>query len=738
MKRLISSLARMCARHRWLTIAAWVIAVGALFGSAYLVGPALQDDLEVTGSDSQAAADLLEAADPGAGEDPAPTSRIVLAGPDLSAQENVVQDVIDRLEAATGESVANPLTDPVTAARAGTLAEGGDALMLTVVGDPKEQGRVWQQDVDAALDPARSAGLEVGIGAPLGTQLDRAGSVNSELVGVIAALIVLFVALGSALAALAPVATGIIAVAGGVGSIWLLSHGYTISESAVTLAIMIGLGVGIDYTLFLLSRFRTALKEGLPPVEAAATTGHTAGEAAAMAGVTVAICAMGLAISGVEFVAWLGYATAIVVVVAVAATLTLTPAVLAAIGYRALARRDRIAVSPASVGTVGEGHAAARGGAVADADAGAPAARRGAWERLAPRLTRHPVIAGVSAAAVLVVLALPAFALQFGQSSAGDALPGSNQRVSFDLTAEYWGAGENATLLLVAEGGEESLADWQELAADIAGRDDVAAVSPPVPRDGIVSMQVTPTTGPSDTRTAELVSALRAEVIPASNVDAHVGGAVATRTDLSERISERLPWLIGTVVALSMVLVAFTFRSILLPIKAAVCNLLSIAAAFGVPVWVFQEGHGVELLGLDGPMPLDPYVPMMLFAVLFGLSMDYEVFLLTSMRQAWLRGGDARTATTRGLAETGGVISAAAIIMIAVFLSFTFSTNPVIKVFGVGLAVAVFVDATVIRLLFVPAVMTLLGRAAWWWPGHRRVPGPRRQPSATPRPIARR
>ncbi len=721
MKRLVSSLARVCARHRWLTIAAWVIAVGALFGSAYLVGPALQDDLEVTGSDSQVAADVLEARS-GEEEPTVPTSRIVVAG-DLSGHADVVQEVIGGLEAATGETVENPLDDPAAATRAGTLAQAGDALVLTVSGDPKEEGRTWQRDVDAALDPARSAGLEVGIGAPLGTQLDRAGGVNSELVGVVAALIVLFFALGSALAALAPVATGIIAVAGGVGSVWLLSHGFTISESAVTLAIMIGLGVGIDYTLFLLSRFRAALREGADPVEAAVTSGHTAGEAATMAGVTVAICATGLAISGVEFVAWLGYATAIVVIVAVAATLTLTPAVLAAIGHRALARGERQEALAAR-----SGPPAADGGV--QGDAMTRASHRGAWDRLAPRLTRHPVIAGVSAATLLVVLSLPAFALQLGQSSAGDALPGSNQRQSFDLTAEYWGPGQNAALLLVAEGGEESLADWQALAGDIAARADVAAVSPPLARDGVVTMQVTPLTGPSDDATAALVAELRADVIPGSGVDAHVGGAVATRLDLSDRIAERLPWLIGIVIAASMVLVAFTFRSVLLPVKAAVCNLLSIAAAFGVLVWVFQEGHGVEVLGLDGPMPLDPYVPMMLFAVLFGLSMDYEVFLLTSMRQAWLRDGDARVATTRGLAETGGVISAAALIMIAVFLSFTFSTNPVIKVFGVGLAVAVLVDATVIRLLLVPAVMTLLGRAAWWWPGRRRAPGPRRQSSA--------
>lgn len=707
MKRIVSTIARACARHRWLTLTAWIILVGGMFGAALVIGPNLQDDVEVAGSDSQTATHLLTDGSDTESEDAPPSSKIVIAGDDIAAQSDVIASVVDGLSEASGETVTNPLDDPSVATRSGTIAPDGDALTLSVTGDPKEEGKSWQRAVDDALDPARDADLDVAIGAPLGTQLDRAGTINSELVGVIAALIVLFIALGSALAAMVPVATGIIAVAGGVGTVWLLSHGFSIPESAVTLAIMVGLGVGIDYALFLLSRFRQALRAGAGVVDAVADTGHTAGEAAMVAGLTVAICATGLAISGVEFVAWLGFATAIVVIVSVASTLTLTPAVLAIIGKRALSRQDRR--TP---------HAGA------DAPAKAGPARRGMWDKLAPRLTRHPVIAGIASLTILLAISLPALALQLGQSSAGNALPDSNQRMSFDLTATHWGAGQNAPLILVGEGDDAST--WTGLSEDTAALDGVATVSPAVADEGIITMQVIPDTGPSDQATAELVHTLRAETIPSSEVDAHVGGAVATRIDLSDRIAERLPWLIGIVIAAAMVLVAFTFRSVLLPLKAALCNALSITAAFGVLVWVFQEGHGVELFGLDGPMPLDPYVPMMLFAVLFGLSMDYEVFLLTAVREAWARGANAKEAVTRGLAETGGVISAAAIIMIAVFLSFTFSPNPVIKVFGVGLAVAVFVDATVIRLLLVPAIMTLLGKASWWWPL-----SPRRR-SATP------
>lgn len=703
MKHLIPAIARACARHKWITVTAWLVAVGAVACTAYVAGPNLQDDVEVAGSDSQSAAQLLASRAPQGSDSTVSTSRIVIAGDDVVEQTAVVSEVVTALSLATGEPIANPLDDPSASARAGTIAPDGDALTISVPGDRKAEGKGWQRAVDDALDPARDAGLEVAIGAPLGTQLDRAGTVNSEAVGVIAALLVLLVALGSALAALVPVATGIIAVTGGVATVWLLSHGFSIPESAVTLAIMVGLGVGIDYALFLLSRFRQALRDGAEVEDAVAETGHAAGEAAIVAGLTVALCTTGLAISGVEFVAWLGFATAIVVIVSVAATLTLTPAVLAFIGRGALSRRDRHTRPVPSHG----------------AETGTPPARGGLWDTIAPRLTRHPIIAGVASLILLTGISLPAIALELGQSSAGNALVGSNQRTSFDLTAEHWGAGQNAPLVVIGEGTDAST--WASLTEDVAGLAHVAAVLPAVENDGIITMQVIPSSGPSDEATADLVHELRAESIPASGVDAHVGGAVATRIDLSDRIAERLPWLIGIVIAAAMVLVAFTFRSILLPVKAALCNALSITAAFGVLVWVFQEGHGVELFGLDGPMPLDPYVPMMLFAVLFGLSMDYEVFLLTAVRQAWLGGSDAKASVTRGLAETGGVISAAAIIMIAVFLSFTFSPNPVIKVFGVGLAVAVFVDATVIRLLLVPAIMSLLGKAAWWWPFGRRV-----------------
>ncbi|MDH6181341.1 RND superfamily putative drug exporter [Microbacteriaceae bacterium SG_E_30_P1] len=695
MKNAVAAIARRCAERPWLVITAWVVVVATLFGGAWALGPTLEEEVTLEGSDSQLANDLIaETSETTEDEsETTPSSRIIVAGAGIAEDVDLVEVLVADLMSASGSDVANPLDDPAASMRTGLIAEDGDAIAFVVDGDPKVEGADWRAAVDDALDPARDAGYTVAAGAPLGSQLDKAGTINSEAIGVAVAIVVLLIALGSALAALIPIATGVIAVAGGVGITWLLSHGFPISESALTLSVMVGLGVGIDYSLFLLSRFRTALRDGTGVVPAVAATAHSAGEAAAVAGLTVAACATGLAISGVAFVAWLGFATAIVVLIAVAATLTLTPAVLAVVGRRTLPRRDRSAVTPLPTNT-------------------------GVWHRIAPGLTARPWLTGIAALVLLTIISLPAAMLQLGQSSLGNTLPGSNQRTYFDLTAEHWGAGHNGVLVLAGEGG--STDDWSALAEDVGERADVASVNPPSEANGVTTVRVVPEGGPSSASTAELVHELRSEVIPDSGLDAHVGGTVATRIDLSDRIAERLPWLIGAVIVASMAFVAIAFRSVLLPLKAALCNLLSISAAFGVIVWVFQEGNGVEFFGLDGPVPLDPYVPMMLFAVLFGLSMDYEVFLLTAVREHWKKGVGARDAVTRGLAETGGVISAAAIIMIAVFLSFTLHPTPVIKVFGLGLAVAVFLDATIIRLLLVPAIMTLLGRAAWWWPGGRR------------------
>jgi RND superfamily putative drug exporter len=331
----------------------------------------------------------------------------------------------------------------------------------------------------------------------------------------------------------------------------------------------------------------------------------------------------------------------------------------------------------------------------------------------------------VASLVVLGILAAPALALQLGQSTNGDRPPGGQQREYYDLTADAFGPGANGTLIVVAplepaasDRTDPRIAGLVE-AAD--GLDGVAEAGPPALSDdgGTVRLVVTPKTGPSDVATADLLHELRA-ALAAGEVPAHVGGAVATRIDLAQRIEERLPWLIALVTLAAAIVVGFAFPTVVLPLKTAFANLVSIAAALGAVVFVFQQGHGIELFGLDGPVAIDSYVPMMLFALLFGLSMDYEVFLLTAVRDHWLETGDARLATRRGLAETGRIITSAATIMVAVFLGFVLNPNPTVKLFGFGLAVAVAIDATVIRCLLVPAIMHLLGRWSWCWPGASR------------------
>jgi RND superfamily putative drug exporter len=692
MTRIVRALARLSARRAPWVVAAWVLIAGILIGSGLAFGGETEDDLTVPGSDSALAAELLDT-----GEEGEASSPVLLVAPErIEAEDATVAAVVDALENATGSTIDDPLADPARAVATGALSEDGAALVVRVPGDLGDLDGAQKDDVRAALDLATDAGWEAAAGGQLGRELDGGGSRTSEIIGIVAAMIVLVLALGSLVAMSIPIATGLLAVGSGLMVVHLLAAETSVPEIALTVATMIGLGVGIDYALFLVSRFRSVRVRLADTVEAVAETAATSGTAVLYAGGTVALTVLALTLTGVDFVSWIGYATSIIVGLVVLMSLTLTPALLALFARRL----------------------AHKAGAEPDLD-------RGAWARIAAGVTRRPVVVLVASLALLGVVSAPALVLQLGQSSSGDRPLGTEQRDYFDLTAEAFGPGSNGTLLVVGalDPAADTPADPRvaDLTATLGALDGVAEVSAPALLDdgATVRLSVEPTTGPSDPETADLVHAIRDE-LATGDVEAHVGGAVATRVDLSERIEERLPWLVGLVTLAAAVVVGFAFRSVVLPLKTAIANLLSIAAALGAVVFVFQEGNGIELFGLDGPVPIDSYVPMMLFAILFGLSMDYEVFLLTAVRDHWLATGDAGIATRRGLAETGRIITSAAIIMVAVFLSFVVTPNPTVKLFGFGLAFAIFIDATVIRCLLVPAIMQLLGRWSWWWPGGTR------------------
>ncbi|QZN85473.1 MMPL family transporter [Cellulomonas sp. C5510] len=744
MPRPVIALARFSARHRRLVLAVWVLLALALLAGSRALGSALDDDLEVPGSDSAVATGIAGTV---GGSDGAPSgastsSVLVASGDPITSRAADVSGLAAALREVDG---VTEVTDPLAAAADGGRPAGvspdGRAVTLRVTAEDDVDDAALRDAVTAA----REAGLDVGVGQPLVRDLEPAADSRvSELVGLAAAVLVLLVALGSAVAMTVPIATALVGVVSGLSALQLLGHAVTIPTVVPTLATMIGLGVGIDYALFQVARHTDSLRAAPDRVEAAAVTAATSGSAVAFAGLTVAVAISALAVTGVDFVSWLGFGTAVVVLVVLLAALTFTPALLATLAPRLVrprrrwARRrvaaaDRAAPAGPAARTDGTvpaepatrtdpvalpGSAALPGQAGADDPAAALDATR--WAGFARLVTRRPWVSVAVSALVLGAMALPAASMTLGQGSDGDRPPGTERRTAYDLTAEHLGAGANATLVVaatldpaVSDGQDPRVAAVREEVAAVEG---VAAVAAPqLAADGsALTLRVTPTTDPTDPATADLVTRLRA--LDPDGAEVHVGGQTAVRLDLSDRIAARLPWLVLATVAVAALLLVLAFRSVAVALKAAAMDLVSVAAAYGVVTAVFEWGWGVGLLGLDGPVSVDAYVPMMLFAVLFGLSMDYEVFLLSSVREHWRATGDTTLAVRRGVASTGRVITAAAAIMLAVFVSFVRVDDPTIKVFGVGLAVAVLVDATLVRCVLGPAVMVLMGRWTWWLP----------------------
>jgi RND superfamily putative drug exporter len=490
-----------------------------------------------------------------------------------------------------------------------------------------------------------------------------------------------------------PIITALLGLAIGLSAITLLAAVTDVGSAAPELGTMIGLGVGIDYSLFIVTRHRETLASGM---DVEASIGHsaaTAGQAVLFAGTTVVIAICGLLISGIPYVAVLGFSAAIVVLVMMVAAITLLPALLGVAGKH-----------------IARGRSATHAGG------------SHFWERWANLVCSHPWPFAIVATAVLLTLAAPFLSIRFGQSDDGTAPAGSTQRIAFDLIAADYGPGANGPLLLVVtypDGGSVPAALTDSLEATPG----VAQVEPAQTNsaDNTAVVAIEPTTAPDSQSTSDLVSTLRDDVVPkalegSTDTKAYVGGITATYVDLGDRIADRLPYFIGAVVLLSFLLLMLVFHSIAIPATAAVMNLLSVGAAYGVTVAVFQWGWAKELFGLDSTIPIISFVPMMMFAVLFGLSMDYQVFLLTRVREEYDKSGETRTAVVAGLSHTARVITSAALIMIVVFLSFVAYPIPEVKMFGLGLAVAVAVDSTIVRMVLVPSLMEILGKANWWFP----------------------
>jgi RND superfamily putative drug exporter len=657
----------------------WVLLAVGLLAGARVVDGSTGDEVVVPGSDSEAANDLLASADLFGQA----RSEMVLTASDGQSVDSpelraAVRDTVGAVSAVPGVGAVSERVEP---------SPDGTAVRFTVpLGPGVAADKALGERVIEAAEPARAAGMDVALGGALGRQLSALNSRTSEIIGLVTALLVLLLAFGSVVAALLPVVTAVIVVVGGLAGLDMLKSAVSIPDVAPTLAAMIGLGVGVDYTLFMVSRQRRLLAAGLSAPDAVERTARSAGGAVVFAGATVVVAISGLMLTGVDFVSWLGWSSALLVAGAVLSAVTLTPAVLAMAGDR-----------------LGRGRPAA----ATDEDLD-----RSVWGRFASWSARRPVAVAVGSAFVLLALGAPTLALRVGQSDAGDRGTVQQTVLHYKAIAAAWGPGENGPLTVVLT----DPAQAEPAATALDGTAGVASVSQlrPLP-SGAVALRVVPATAPSDPATDALVERLREEVLPRFG-EAHVGGGTATRIDLAHRITDRLPWLILTVVGVACLLLLLAFRSVLLPVKAALMNIVSVCAAYGVVTAVFHWGWGASLLGLDGPVPIDSYVPMVLFAVLFGLSMDYEVFLLSAVQEHWVRTGDNHVAVRRGLAETGGVITSAALIMVCVFASFVLVDNPTVKIFGLGLATAIVVDATIVRCLLVPATMVLLGRWNWWLP----------------------
>jgi putative drug exporter of the RND superfamily len=689
-------------RRRFIVLGVWFVAAVALVAISHSMGDNTNDNLSLPGTGSQKATDALSKSFPDQANG---TSPIVLHAPsgqltDSKYASAVNQAAADVAKAPNVAGVVNPLTQQGASALSKDKSTGYLSVTLSV-----SPGSLSEQDaqniIDAAAGPAKAAGLEVQTGGPLGQKVSKTSTESSEAVGILVAMLILTLTFGTITAMLLPIVTAIFALLTTLSIIRMLGHVVTVPTVAPTLATMIGLGVGIDYALFIVTRHLRGLGDELEMNESIARATATSGGAVFFAGGTVTIALISLAVAGIPLVTTMGLMAAIAVVVAVLGALTLLPAILAILGPRINALRVRTPPSDEQ-------------------------AKKGIWAKLAGEIAKAPVVAGLLALAILVPLMIPLFSLTLGQQDTAALSKSTTARQAYDLLTKEFGAGVNGPLLVAVTLGSPATSTndprLATLQKDVAGTAGVAGVSP-------VQLDKAGTTayfnaiskyGPAEDQTTTLVKQLRSTVIPTAekgtNMKAYVGGSTAGYDDLATRISAKLPLQIIVVIALSFVLLILAFRTVVVPPQAAVMNLLSIGASYGVLTAIFQYGWLHSLIGLEGPVPIVSYVPLFMFAILFGLSMDYEVFLVSQIEEHVHAGEDNKSSVVSGLVTSARVITAAALIMVFVFGSFLLNGDPTVKQFGVGLAVAVILDATVVRCLLVPALMVLVGDHNWYMP----------------------
>ncbi len=710
MAALLDRLGRAAARRKWITIAAWVIAAVAVAVVAVAAGGKTVDVFSIPGAQSQQATDLLNRRFASRAGDTASVVFVAQHGatlrdPQLAHAVGATQTRLGALAHVT--QVAGPATLGVGGAFVSRDATIGYANIQYNTKATELPADAFRQ-LEAAAGPARQAGLRVVYGGAVADVFNQQTTDSADAIGLLVAVVILLVAFGSVIAMSIPIGTALFGLAVGLSLIFALAAVTDIGTVAPTLATMIGLGVGIDYSLFILTRHRQNLATGMTVIDSIGLANGTAGQAVLFAGGTVVIAICGLALAGIPYVTWLGFTSAMVVLVMITAAVTLIPALLAVAGTHL----NRVRTPRLRRSARGPDHHALTG------------AQSHGWERWARFMSKHRWPAVFAGLTILLILAAPMLGMRLGQVDDGSAPRTTTQRQAYDRISQGFGKGANGPLVLAVAfpnpGATEAATVVETAVARVPG---VAAVAPPQlsPNRDAAVVVVVPSSAPQSAATETLVDRLRGSVLPTAvkgtGAAVYVGGITAAYIDLGQRIQDRLPLFIGAVVGLSFLLLMMVFRSVFVPLKAAVMNLLSIGASFGVIVAVFQWGWLKDVVGVSETTPIVAYVPMMMFAILFGLSMDYEVFLLSRIREDYQETRDNLGSVINGLSVTARVITSAALIMISVFLGFVASPEPTVKMFGLGLAVAVFVDATVVRMVLVPATMELLGDANWWLPG---------------------
>jgi putative drug exporter of the RND superfamily len=689
---MLRSLATFSVRHRWFVVAAWLALVAGATVAGQTLGGSFSNDLSVEGTDSQAAYDTLVAEFPEMSGD---GMQVVVHADDVTRPKvrREVESALDVVRAQDGVAAAE---SPYAGPQPMVSADSTTALATLRFEDRAKDIEADQiAEAQDAFDEVRDLGVQVEFGGP--ALSGESGPSGSEVIGLAAAVVVLLLAFGSVFAMIVPLVTAVMALGLGMGLIHLLAGHISIGTAGPVVAAMIGLGVGIDYALLVVTRHREGLAAGRPAAESIPIALSTAGRSVLVAGTTVIVAIVSLYLIGIPFVATLGLASAITVATTLLAAVTLLPAILALFGERL----DRYRVRRTRL-DLGEDHVSR-------------------WHRWTRHVQRRPWPYLLASVALLVAMAAPLLDLQLGTADDGSAPEGSTERAAYELVEEGFGAGWAGPLLVTAEydGPKKASTGAAALREDLLATEGVAQVGPPRFDDtGTTALlTVVASTSPDEPETEALVETIRADLAVGASDDAtvHVGGATATAIDLADRLEERMIWFVGFVVALSFLLLMVEFRSVFVPVKAAIMNLLSVGAAYGAVVAVFQWGWLADLVGAQ-PGPIESFAPMMLFAVLFGLSMDYEVFLLSRVREEYVRTGRPGPAVADGIAATARVITAAAAVMVVVFSSFLLNDERVVNLFGFGLAVAIAIDATVVRLVLVPATMAVAGRAAWWMP----------------------